>query len=70
VPLLLIEAGQDTSLPVGDAAQLLAAAQAAGVDASLERCDAAAHGQAASSCPDAYRDRVLAFLARAFSAAP
>jgi len=70
VPLLLIEAGQDTTLPVGDAAQLLAAAQAAGVDASMERCDVAAHGQAASSCPGAYRDRVLAFLARAFSAAP
>lgn len=64
-PVLIIEAGQDASLPPDDAEQILAAAQDAGVDARLETCAPATHAESDEACPGDYADWVLGFLAQA-----
>lgn len=67
-PLLVIEAQQDASVPPGDAEDIVAAAQAADVEATLETCGAAAHGATAEACPGDYAGWVLGFLAQALDA--
>jgi fermentation-respiration switch protein FrsA (DUF1100 family) len=63
-PILFIAGGDDTSIGPTDAADLLLAAELAGVPAELQVCTDAGHAQAASVCPEEYADWMLGFLER------
>jgi len=62
-PLLIIEGGEDDAIGPTAADDLMAAAEDAGVDARLELCEPAGHGQSLEACAGEYRDWVLGFLA-------
>ena len=62
-PVLLVHAGADDTIDQSDAEELVDAAQAAGVDARLEVCPNAGHGQASEICAGDYRGWVDEFLA-------
>ena len=62
VPVLILVGGEDTSIGPDPGQRLLAAAEAAGVDATLEVCPSAGHAGLVDACPDDYRSWVLGFL--------
>ncbi len=68
-PILIISGGADESIGPDDAADLLAAAEAAGSPASLEVCADAGHAQSDEACAGDYRGWVLGFLERYLVAA-
>lgn len=62
VPVLIVTGGQDRSIGPEPGQRLLAAAEAAGVEATLEVCPSAGHAGSVNACPDDYRSWVLGFL--------
>jgi uncharacterized protein len=66
-PVLLLDAGQDDTLGPSDASDLQAAGEEAGSSVELVVCDAAGHGGAPGTCPEAYAAAVLGFLERALA---
>lgn len=66
-PLLIIEGGQDDLIGSTDADDLLAAAEDAGVDAELQICLPAGHGESLEACAGEYGDWVLGFLSRSLA---
>jgi len=68
-PILIISGGADESIGSRDAADLSAAAEAAGSPASLEVCADAGHAQSDEACAGDYRGWVLGFLERYLVAA-
>ena len=66
-PLLIIEGGQDDLIGADDGDDLLATAEDNGVDAELEVCPPAGHGEAIEACAGEYRDWVLGFLSRSLA---
>jgi fermentation-respiration switch protein FrsA (DUF1100 family) len=63
-PLLLISGGGDTSIGADDAAEMLAAAEEAGVPVELHVCPEAEHAQSPTACAETYPGWVLGFLER------
>jgi uncharacterized protein len=63
-PLLLISGAADDTIGATDMEEILAAAQEAGVAASLEVCEGAGHAMSPEVCPEAYPSWVLGFLER------
>lgn len=61
-PVLVLVGGADRSVGPDAGARLLAAAEAAGVTATLETCSPAGHSELVGACPDDYRAWVLGFL--------
>jgi uncharacterized protein len=68
-PVLIISAGRDDAVGIGDAESLRAAAEAGGAQVELKICGAAGHADSIIACSTDYAGWVLAFLARAIPAA-
>ena len=68
-PVLIIAAGQDETIPVSAAQDLLAAAEEAGSPAELDVCDEAGHAENLEACPEDYPGWMLGFLERALAPA-
>jgi len=66
-PVLIIGAGQDTSIGPHDAEELAAAAEEAGSPVELEMCEPAGHAESAEACAEPYASWVLGFLERALA---
>lgn len=67
-PLLLISGGRDGTIGPTDAADMLTAAEEAGVPAELRVCAEAGHGGSDAACPEEYAGWVLGFLERSLAA--
>lgn len=61
-PALVLVGGADRSIGPNAGQRLLAAAEEAGVRATMETCIAAGHAELVQVCPDDYRAWVLGFL--------
>ena len=68
-PVLIIAAGQDETIPVSAAEDLLAAAEEAGSPAELDVCDEAGHAESLEDCPEDYPGWMLGFLERVLAPA-
>lgn len=67
-PVLIVQPGNDDTIPVSDAEQLRDAARAAGVDARLVICPDSGHGGANDECPGEYQRWVDTFMDRVVAA--
>jgi alpha-beta hydrolase superfamily lysophospholipase len=63
VPVLVLQGDADEQIEDDAAEQLAAEAREAGVTIEVQRCPGATHATLLETCPDAYRDWVLGFLA-------
>ncbi|HEX2221914.1 MAG TPA: alpha/beta fold hydrolase [Candidatus Limnocylindria bacterium] len=68
-PLLILQGGRDADQGPENAEQLLAAAQAGGVEVELHTCPEGRHAALLESCPDDYRTWLVDFVDRVFGSA-
>ena len=68
-PVLIVTGGQDETIPVQAAGDLLAAAKEAGSPAELDVCEEAGHAESLETCPEDYAGWMLGFLERVLAPA-
>ena len=68
-PVLIVTGGQDETIPVQAADDLLAAAKEAGSPAELDVCEEAGHAESLETCPEDYAGWMLGFLERVLAPA-
>ena len=68
-PVLIVTGGQDETIPVQAADDLLAAAEEAGSPAELDVCEEAGHAKSLEACPEDYAGWMLGFLERVLAPA-
>jgi pimeloyl-ACP methyl ester carboxylesterase len=68
-PVLIVTGGQDETIPVQAADDLLAAAEEAGSPAELDVCEEAGHAKSLEACPEDYPGWMLGFLERVLAPA-